>query len=274
MTSVLIEPNELAEWLSQQRELVILDARARLSDAGAGRSLWREGHIPGAIHADLDVELAAVPSDEAGRHPLPAQETFAATLRGWGVTPERPVVVYDDTGGRLAAARAWWMLRWAGHPAVYVLNGGWRAWSDGHYPITTEAPCLQASDWVPAFDDRLLATADDVAVGGSLVLDGRATARFRGDEEPIDPVAGHIPGACNVPGESLLDSRAAFLSAAELAATLPAEQDTIASCGSGVTACQLILAYAVIGRPLPRLFVGSWSAWSRDPQRPVATGTE
>lgn len=272
MNNVLIEPATLAHWLAEERDPVVLDARARLDDTDAGRTLWQDGHVPGALHADLDRDLAAAPSRQAGRHPLPDPATFAATLRGWGVTPDRSVVVYDDMGGRLAAVRAWWMLLWAGHPAVHVLDGGWQAWCAGGHPVEDDTPSVSPSDWAPDFNDSMIATADDVARGDAVVLDARAAARFRGEHEPIDAAAGHIPGSRNVPAAALLDGQSAFLSPVELTRALPDQSAVISYCGSGVSACQLILAYAILGRPLPRLYPGSWSAWSGDPARPVARG--
>lgn len=272
MHDVLVGPDRLAHWLAEDRDLVILDARARLDDADAGRALWRQGHIPGAIHADMDRDLSAPPSASGGRHPLPDHATFAARLRAWSVFPACRVVIYDDTGGRLAAARAWWTLIWAGHPAAHVLDGGWQAWCAEDRPVDSATPEPRASDWQPVFDDSLIASADEVARGDAVVLDARAGDRFRGEHEPIDPAAGHIPGARNVPAASLLDARSAFLSQSELVQALPDAGRVISYCGSGVSACQIILAYAILGRPLPRLYVGSWSAWSRDASRPVATG--
>ncbi|AWN16190.1 sulfurtransferase [Salinisphaera sp. LB1] len=272
MEDILIDAGTLAGWLAEGRDIVVLDARARLQDAEAGRALWQEGHVPGARHADMDRELSAPPSTQGGRHPLPSHARFAEQLRAWGITPQCHVVAYDDMGGALAAARAWWMLVWAGHPSVHVLDGGWPAWCDGGYPVESAWPEPNPSDWQPAFDDDLIATAEDVARGDALLLDARPGERFRGEHEPIDPAAGHIPGARNIPAGSLVDAHARFLSSAELAQALPQGEAVISYCGSGISACQIILACAVLGRPLPRLYPGSWSAWSSDPSRPVATG--
>jgi len=274
MYPALISVAELATRQAQQQPLIILDARARLNDADAGQALWHEGHIPGAFHTDMDRDLSAPASARHGRHPLPAKEAFATRLREWGITADDRVVVYDDNGGRLAAARAWWLLRWAGHPAVQVLDGGWQAWLAAGQPIQTDTPLAKASDWQPHFDDTLIASANDAAAGEALLLDARAAERYRGEAEPLDPKAGHIPGARNVPGSSLLQEDHTFLPAAQLQQQLPAAENVIAYCGSGISACQLILGYAQLERPLPRLYPGSWSAWSNDPQRPVATGDE
>jgi thiosulfate/3-mercaptopyruvate sulfurtransferase len=275
MTSILIAAEQLADWLAGSDPPVVLDARARLGDPAAGAALWREGHIPGALHADMDRDLAAPPTRNGGRHPLPEPADFAARLRGWGITPRRGVVVYDDTGGRLAAARAWWLLTWAGHPAVHVLDGGWPAWRDGGFTIETQAPTApQPSDWQPDFNASMIATPEDVARGEATVIDARAGERYRGESEPMDARAGHIPGAVNVPGATLLTEQQHFIDSADLAAALPKAQDNIAYCGSGVSACQVILAYAQLGRSLPQLYPGSWSAWSADPARPAATGPD
>ena len=273
MPTALIDTDTLAERLASTQPPVILDARARLDDHAAGAALWREAHIPGALHADLERDLAGPPTRDGGRHPLPAPADLAARLRAWGITPEHDVVVYDDTGGRLAAARAWWLLTWAGHRRVTVLDGGWPAWQAAGHTVATEAPPPPApSDWQPVFDDSMIASVEDVARGEAVLLDARAAERFRGEHEPMDARAGHIPGAANIPGTDLLDIGQRFVDESALAAALPADSNAIAYCGSGVSACQLILAYAQLGQPLPRLYPGSWSAWSADPSRPAATG--
>lgn len=274
MATTLVRVPALATWIKAEHPLVILDARARLNDPAAGYELWRESHIPGARHADMDRDLAAAPSTEGGRHPLPDKAAFTARLNAWGITPKHRVVVYDDTGGQIAGARAWWMLKWAGHPSVHFLNGGWQAWQNAGQPTESAEPQVAPSNWEPEFDDGLIAPVDEVANGTADLLDARGAERYRGEHEPIDPVAGHIPGARNIPGASLLDANQAFLPPDGLQEKLPDSGNAIAYCGSGISACQLILAYSGLERPLPRLYPGSWSAWSRDPERPVATGEE
>lgn len=273
MPTTLIDTDTLAEWLAGDQPPLVLDTRARLGDAAAGAALWGEGHVPGAQHADLDRDLSSAPTREGGRHPLPAKDTFAACLRAWGITPQRRVVIYDDTGGRLAGARAWWLLRWAGHERVYLLDGGWPAWHAAGQAVETDAGAPpMPSEWEPVFDDSMIATTAEVARGEAVLLDARAGERYRGEQEPMDARAGHIPGAINVPGAELLDAETKrFITRDELAAALPDDANVIAYCGSGVSACQLILACAELGRPLPRLYPGSWSAWSADPSRPAAT---
>lgn len=275
MPSPLICVATLADWLADSTPLVVLDARARLGDADAGAALWQASHIPGAQHADMDRDLSAPPSAAGGRHPLPDKADIAERLRAWGITPAHRVVVYDDTGGRIAAARVWWLLLWAGHPAAYVLDGGWPAWQNAGQPLETGTPATHApaSQWQPMFDDHLLADEQAVARGDALLLDARAPARFSGEQEPLDRVGGHIPGARNLPGNQLLDDDQYFLPANQLDTTLPGDDNTIAYCGSGISACQIILGHAAAGRALPQLYPGSWSAWSQDPTRPVATGS-
>ncbi|UYG08921.1 sulfurtransferase [Halomonas sp. M4R1S46] len=273
MSRVLIEAGELARALEGETPPLVLDCRARLGDPEAGDRLWREGHVPGSQHLDLDRDLAA-PAGAGGRHPLPAPAAFTAVIQRLGITPGRPVVVYDDQGGQLAAARAWWMLAcWAGHPEVRALDGGLRAWQDagGELPLGRES-APEPSDWTPRYRDDARVGADEVFSGRALKVDARTRERFRGEAEPVDPVAGHIPGAVCRPSAENLDESGRFKVPEVLDAELPEGETVIAYCGSGVTACHDILAYAVAGRPLPRLYAGSWSEWIRDPRRPIARG--
>ncbi|MBW5798600.1 sulfurtransferase [Halomonas elongata] len=273
MSDVLIGAEELHHWLQEQPTPVVLDCRARLGDPEAGIRLWREGHVPTSRHLDLDRDLASSPGVR-GRHPLPEPGDFAATLRRLGVEPGRAVVVYDDMGGQLAAARAWWMLAlWAGHPDVRVLDGGLPAWREaGGTLVEGEQTETSASDWAPVFDDDTWVEADEVFSSRALKLDARSRERFRGEHEPVDALAGHIPGARCRPSADNLDESGRFKSPEALREAFPGASDVISYCGSGVTACHNILAHAVAGLPLPKLYVGSWSEWIRDPARPVATG--
>jgi thiosulfate/3-mercaptopyruvate sulfurtransferase len=270
---VLVEPTDLLPLLQDPR-LVLLDVRWRL-DAPDGRPAYREAHLPGAIYVDLDHELAAPPGPGAGRHPLPDPRDLQAAARRWGVRQGSVVVAYDDLGG-MSAARAWWLLRDAGLQDVRVLNGGLAAWRRVGLP-------LESGDRVPAPGDVRLAPgrlpvlgADDAARFEGALLDARAAERYRGEVEPIDPRPGHIPGALSAPTAGNLDADGRFLppeALRERFAGLGVDLDgaVAAYCGSGVTASHEVLALAVAGVDAA-LYPGSWSAWSSDPARPVATG--
>lgn len=277
--SDVISPAELAPLLTPP-ELRVLDCRASLQDSGAGRAAYAAGHLPGALFADLldDLSGPIVPG-RTGRHPLPAANALVDKLRRWGIGGSTQVVVYDDAGGAFAA-RLWWMLRWLGHDAVAVLDGGFSAWVAEGRPITSEVAQPPPGDFSPRVRPELLISASELARPQSLarkLFDARAPERFRGDVEPIDPVAGHIPGALNLPfADNLSGGR--FRSPAELRQRLaqaldgtPPEQ-AVVYCGSGVTACHDVLAFARAGLPLPKLYAGSWSEWITDPARPVARG--
>lgn len=278
----LIDAQSLRTAMASANAPIILDCRARLESSQAGRQLWEAGHIPGSVHFDLDRDMAAAPG-EGGRHPLPSQDAFARTVKRLGLSDSLPVVVYDDRGGQLAAARAWWMLScWAGHPDVRVLDGGLPTWqaSGGEMAVERlpgEPSPVSPGHWQPAFNDDALIDAMEVAASTEdasfMTVDARSLERFRGESEPIDSVAGHIPGAVCRPSSANLAEQGVFKSPQQLDAELPAAERLVSYCGSGVTACHNILAYAIAGRPLPRLYAGSWSHWIRDPGRPVATGS-
>jgi thiosulfate/3-mercaptopyruvate sulfurtransferase len=275
--AVLVDVDGLAAELAGPQPPVLLDVRWALGDPH-GREHHREGHVPGAVYVDLDTELAAHSDDATqGRHPLPGVEELQAAARRWGISAGRPVVVYDAASG-LAAARAWWLLRWAGLTDVRLLDGGLAAWTAAGRPIETgPGPDPEPGD-VELSDGHLpVLDADGAAALArtGLLLDARAGERYRGEVEPIDPRAGHIPGAVSAPtGDNLADGR--FRRADELRARfaeLGAGGEIGVYCGSGVTAAHQIAALAAIGIDAA-LYPGSWSAWSSDPDRPVATGAE
>ncbi|MGP3982830.1 sulfurtransferase [Streptomyces sp. KR80] len=256
---------------------VLLDVRWQLGGP-PGRPGYEAGHIPGAVYVDLDTELAG-PAGAAGRHPLPALDAFGTAMRRAGVSADRPVVAYDGGLG-WAAARAWWMLRWAGHEDVRVLDGGLSAWTSEGHPLTTEVPAPDGGGFVPRPGGVPLLSADGAAAlaRSGVLLDARAGERYRGEVEPIDPVAGHIPGAVSAPTTENVTEDGRFRPAADLRerfASLGAGEDATVGvyCGSGVSAAHEVLALAVAGIPAA-LYVGSWSEWSSDPQRPVATGAD
>ncbi|MGW4728727.1 sulfurtransferase [Streptomyces shenzhenensis] len=278
----IITASRLAHDLTTDGPPVLLDVRWQLSVPAAGgapafdgRAEYAAGHIPGAVFVDLDKELASAPG-EHGRHPLPDLAEFGAAMRRAGVSAGRPVVVYDGGQG-WAAARAWWLLRWTGHPNVSVLDGGLAAW-DG--PLSTGTAEPAEGDFRPApRKTGLLDAAGAAALARSgVLLDARAGERYRGDVEPIDPVGGHIPGAVSAPTNENVGPDGRFLSADALKArfaALGASDGTRVGvyCGSGVSAAHQVLALAVAGVPA-ELYVGSWSEWSADPSRPVAVGPE
>jgi thiosulfate/3-mercaptopyruvate sulfurtransferase len=284
--NAIISAAELANALAGPKPPVVLDIRYQLGAPNL-RSAYEEGHIPGAVYVDLDTELAA-PAGVGGRHPLPDMEVFGAAMRAAGVSANRDVVVYDGWLG-WAAARAWWLLRWTGHPSVRVLDGGLAAW-DG--PVEAgDPPPLSASlergdphpvagTFLPSPDALPLLDADGAAALArtGLLLDARAAERYRGDVEPIDRIGGHIPGAVSAPTTENVTESGHFRPAAELAerfkslgATGTCEVGVY--CGSGVSAAHEILALEIAGIPAA-LYAGSWSQWSADGSRPVATGPD
>jgi len=273
----------LAARLDDPR-LRLFDCRSDLLDANAGREAYERGHLPQARHADLARELSAPVTVSTGRHPLPDPARFETTLRDWGVNGDSIVVAYDDRNGAYAA-RLWWMLRWLGHDDVCVLDGGYARWTQLGLPTATDrTPALPRGDFVAHPRGAMVATAADVALAGRdrtiRVLDARGAERFRGDVEPIDAVAGHVPGAVNHPYTASLGPDGRALPPRELRSTFSAPlgdvgpDRTIAMCGSGVTACHLLLALEHAGLAGGRLYAGSWSEWIRDPSRPVAKGPD
>ncbi|MEU6171770.1 sulfurtransferase [Streptantibioticus parmotrematis] len=252
----------------------VLDVRYQLGGP-PGRPQYEAGHIPGAVYVDLDTELAGEPG-ASGRHPLPELAVFAEAMRRAGVSADRPVVVYDGDKG-WAAARAWWMLRWAGHEDVRVLDGGLAAW-DGE--SETGERTAEPGDFTPRPGAVPLLDADQAAALArrGLLLDARAGERYRGEVEPIDPVAGHIPGAVSAPTAENLEADGRFRPAAELTERFTAlgatpDAEVGVYCGSGVSAAQQVLALAIAGVPAA-LYAGSWSEWTHGGTRPVATGAE
>ncbi len=279
---VLIQAEELERRLGDTG-VRIFDCRFDLARPEDGRRRYLDEHVPGAVYADLNRDLSAPTTPTSGRHPLPTAAEFEARLRTWGVNRDSLVVAYDD-GNAMYAARLWWMLRWLGHERVQVLDGGMRRWMQLGLPLDDALPAPAAGNFVPHPRPGMVVDAARVLEvsrdPSSLVLDARAPERYRGEVEPIDAVAGHVPGARNHPFTLSVGADGRFLPAAELRATfgerlegVPAER-TVAMCGSGVTACHLLLAMEHAGLGGGRLYAGSWSEWSRDPSRPVARGPE
>jgi thiosulfate/3-mercaptopyruvate sulfurtransferase len=278
--SPLVSTTDLATSLTGAEPPVVLDVRWRLGGP-PGRADYVRGHVPGAVYLDLDTDLAAPPGP-AGRHPLPGPEELRRVLRAAGVRDGTPVVVYDADNGSIAA-RLWWLLRWAGHDRVRVLDGGYAVWVAEGRPVTTEVPSPEPGDVTVRTGHMPVVDADgaaDLARNGVL-LDARAPERYRGDVEPIDPKAGHVPGARNAPFAAHTGEDGHWRTPQVLAehfakAGVRSENPVGVYCGSGVTAASVVLALEVAGITTPdapaALYAGSWSNWSADPARPVATG--
>jgi thiosulfate/3-mercaptopyruvate sulfurtransferase len=274
----LVTTEALASALRRD-ELVVVDCRFSLAAPQAGESAYRQAHVPGARYAHLDRDLSDHDKPAAGRHPWPDAEAFTSHLEAWGITPRHQVVAYDDGDGAYAA-RLWFLLRALGHANVAVLDGGWARWTAAGLPVDAAIPAPRSALYVAAFDDSRLLDAARVQAhlaAGGIVLDARAAERFRGDIEPIDRIAGHVPGAINRPyADNLVDGgfKSSTLLAREFHALLGARHadEVVAMCGSGVTACHHLLAMECAGLPGAKLFTGSWSGWISDPARPVANG--
>jgi thiosulfate/3-mercaptopyruvate sulfurtransferase len=279
MEKMLVTPAELAEHLNDPN-WVVFDTRHDLMDAARGRKLYAEGHIPGAYFLHVDEDLSGKKTGANGRHPLPDLLEFAHRMNGRGVKPGTQVVVYDDMSGNFAV-RLWWMLRWLGHDKVALLDGGIPLWVKEGRPLARDAPAPRKGEFVPR--PHLGATVDlpfierfreDPSIQ---LVDARAPERFAGLQEPIDPVAGHIPGAMNRFWQKNLSPDGRFKPPeqlrreyeAMLAGHTPSE--TVHMCGSGVTACHNIFAMELAGLPGGRLYPGSWSEWCADKSRPMVT---
>ncbi len=270
---VFISVTELKELLDSGTPVHLLDVRWRLGEDD-GHERYQQGHLPGAVYVDLDTALAGQGPASAGRHPLPTEENFSQSMKLWGLNAAEPVVVYDDSCG-LSAARAWWMLRYASHQPVYILDGGFAAWQQSGEVVQAGEVIPQPGTATAAYGGMPAVAMEDVPKQ-PLLIDARAAERYRGESEPIDPRAGHIPGAMNLPATTLLED--GRLAGTERILELLAEAghhngaDSTAYCGSGVTAAMLIAAAAHAGQNL-RLYPGSFSQWSQHEELPVETGT-
>jgi thiosulfate/3-mercaptopyruvate sulfurtransferase len=287
MPTTLIEPAELARHLDDPA-WAIVDCRFDLARPDWGAHAFAASHIPHALYAHLDGDLSGPRSARSGRHPLPQVEALAATFGRWGIDEHVQVIAYDQGSGALAA-RLWWLLRWLGHTQVAVLNGGLAAWERAGLPFSTVSEPRAQRHFTARPEPRLLATSGEVAAavssdalthGQQLLVDARSVDRFAGENEAIDPVAGHIPGARNHPFAGNLDAQGRFLEAGQLRSSWgntlrgASPRQLIAMCGSGVTACHNLLALEVAGLPGARLYAGSWSEWITDPAHPVARGPD
>jgi thiosulfate/3-mercaptopyruvate sulfurtransferase len=267
-----VDPLVSVEHLSAMLgpDTVVCDVRWYLTDPEQGRREYDRGHLPGAVFIDLHSELAGGPG--GGRHPLPTVDDFAALLGRSGIERRSTVVAYDDAGGAIAS-RLWWMLRSIGHERVAVLDGGYSAWVAARLPVASEPMSITSVSYPAVAGWTGTVSADEVAAAierGGIVIDARASERYRGEIEPIDPRAGHIPGALNLAHLDNLSADGTHRSPDRLAARFgDVGDEPIVYCGSGVTACHDLLAMAVVGITDGRLYPGSWSEWSSDPDRPV-----
>lgn len=276
--TTLVQAETLAVALGRP-DLVVLDCRFSLLDPHAGEQAYLRSHLPGAAYAHLERDLSDMGPQGDGRHPWPRAEGLVAKLRRWGVEAGSQVIAYDDADGA-HAARLWFLLRTLGHEKVAVLDGGWARWTALGLPVSTTPHQERTTRYEADFDRSRLLDADQVeshVFDGGLLVDARAPARFRGEEEPIDRVAGHVPGAVNRPvAANMAEGR--FKSPMQLADEFRAllggrdPADAVMMCGSGVTACHNLLAMERAGLKGAKLFTGSWSGWIEDPSRPVATG--
>lgn len=283
-----------AEWLRERLgrdDLVIADCRFELTDPDAGRRAYERDHIPGAVYFDLERDLSGPATGRGGRHPLPDMEAFCALLGRRGVGRGVTVVCYDDQLGQMAA-RLWWMLRYVGHDDAAVLDGGYGAWREAGGPVTAEVPAPTPRTFVAGLRPQMLAGMDEVRrmsrpararsdgapQGGGIIIDSRAPERYRGEVEPLDPVAGHIPGARNLPWMDNVDPRGFFRPREELRNRFenfpPDMEGVVFHCGSGVSACVNLLALEHVGLPGAKLYVGGWSEWCSVADNPVAVGDE
>jgi len=280
MYKTLVSTDTLKDHLDDP-DWMVFDCRSALDDPEWGPGEYRAAHIPGARYAHLDRDLAAPQRPGTGRHPLPDPLAFAHWLGSNGVDNAKQVVAYDQGGGAFAA-RLWWMMRWLGHEAAAVLDGGWAAWNAAGLPVSEEIPVPTPAKFEPRVDDDLWLTSEQLEAGlrddRVRLVDARGAPRYRGETEPIDPVAGHVPGAANLPFAGNLDDQERFKDPDALRQRFDAvvgdagDRPVVHMCGSGVTACHNLLAMEVAGLGASKLYAGSWSEWITDPQRPVAKG--
>ena len=276
--TTLVQAETLAMALNRA-DLVVLDCRFTLLDPHAGEHAYLQSHLPGAAYAHLERDLSDMARHGEGRHPWPYADGFTAKLSRWGIEPHHQVIAYDHGDGAIAA-RLWFLLRTLGHEKVAVLDGGWARWTALGLPVSSAPRATSETKYQAGFDMSRLVDAPAVAAhlaDGGLLLDARGAARFRGEEEPLDRLAGHVPGAVNRPyAENLADGRfkPSMQLADEYRALLGAHEpdEVVAMCGSGVTACHNLLAMDRAGLKGAKLFTGSWSGWISDPSRRVATG--
>ena len=275
----VITPEQTNELLNSSN-LIIIDCRYELSTPDKGKEDFQHSHIPGAIYAHLKYDLAGpVVPERTGRHPLPDIDELSKKFSSWGIGKDTQVIAYDESTGAMVAARVWWLLKYLGHDNVAVLNGGFENWTKQGYPTTAEIITPKPAIFTPEVNPQMLVTSNDVEAvlnnNNYLIIDSRAEERYLGEFEPIDPIAGRIPGAVNRFHANNNDDDGKYKNSSllkeeftELINNIPADK-TIFYCGSGVTGAQNVLAYYYAGLGLPKLYAGSWSEWITDPNRPI-----
>lgn len=278
--SILISSSELKSYLDQNPDCIVLDCRSDLANRNNASKLFIAGHIKTSIHAHLEDDLSGkIIPNETGRHPLPSNEEWQETLRSWGIEKDSSIVVYDQKNS-MFAARAWWMLKWAGINNVKVLDGGLQSWIDSGEQISTDQPDQRKTSTISIeVNDSWTVSKQDIMdnTANYTLIDARSLTRYRGDLEPLDNKAGHIPNAINVDFTANLNAEGTFLSAEKLASrfeSLANQASVVSYCGSGVTACHNILAISIAGIKQPQLYPGSWSEWITQGQTKISLGVE
>ncbi|WP_372364537.1 sulfurtransferase [Candidatus Uabimicrobium sp. HlEnr_7] len=277
MYTTLIDIEELQEKYCKD-SWVIIDCRFYLKNEQLGYENYLQSHIPGAVYANLNIDLSGITTLKSGRHPLPNMQDFCTTLGLWGIDQTKQVVVYDDNGGAISS-RLWWMLRYLQHQQVAVLNGGWTHWQQKKYSVESGLQKNKKTEFVGKPKKQKKLSLQEVVNNRHhyVLVDSRSTKRYNGEQEPIDPIAGHIPGAINYCHENNVDAEKIFLSQQQLHKNFgcllnnTSPEKVVFYCGSGVTACRNILAMEHIGKKGAKLFVGSWSEWCRNSELPIAT---
>ncbi len=275
----IISPGDSKNNIDNEN-FIIFDTRCDITDKGYGIDSYTEGHIKNSIFVDVDTDLASEKQSGTGRHPLPKIEVFCEKLSHWGMDNNKQVIVYDDAGGAFAG-RLWWMMKWLGHDDVAVLDGGLNSWIKDGYKLVTTPTLFEKSTFEPSVRDEMIASLTEVENAqyamSTILLDARSKERYEGIKDPVDPIAGHIPGAISHPLGTNLDRTGRFKSKEELKHNFDKisnefkEKDIISMCGSGITACHNILALEICGIKNVKLYVGSWSEWITDPNRSIVT---
>ncbi len=275
----IVDPRAAWNW-RQEHDTVFVDCRFSLADESAGHRVYKESHIAEARYADLNRDLSGdIIPGATGRHPIPTLTKFVGFLESAGISNDTQVFTYDDSGGAFAA-RLWWLLKYVGHKRVAVIDGGWNHWLREGLPVNNGVVNVERTEYTPQVDGTMLVSSEDVVravAEGIQLIDARSRERYLGEDEPIDPIAGHIPGAASFPFKENLNPDGSFKAVGDLRTRfeeIGGKVDIISYCGSGVTAAHNALALVAAGYEMPKLYVGSWSEWITDESRAIATGED